>query len=84
MKVNIRIINLVLLISVFGVLALTAQEYVTCQDGFPDEFLDLAAACQNPTFPVFAPHLNTHPFLARPLEIFCRQRTDIDTTSLRC
>jgi hypothetical protein len=76
--------SLVLLIGMFGVLALTAQEYVACQDDFPDEFLDLAVACQNPTLPVFAPHLNAHPFLIRPLKTFCFQRTNNHTASLRC
>ena len=70
--------------SMFGVLALTTQEYVSCHDDFPDEFLDIAAACQNPTLPVFAPHLNTHPIPISLLKISCFQRANLHTTSLRC
>jgi len=84
MKKNSRLINLLLVIGMFGVLAFTAQEYVACHDDFPDEFLDLAVACQNPTLPIFAPHLNTHPILMSPLKLFCFQRTNLQTTSLRC
>jgi hypothetical protein len=84
MRKNNRLIDLLLLISILGVLALTAQEYITCQDDFQDELLDLAAACQNPALPVFAPRLNTHPNLISLLKIFCFQRTDLHTTSLRC
>jgi hypothetical protein len=84
MRKNNCLINLLLLISMFGVPALTAQEYVACHDVFPDEFLDLAAACQNPTLPVFAPHPNTHPIPISLLKIFCLQRTNLHTTSLRC
>ena len=84
MRKNNHLINLLLLISILGVLAITAQQYVACQDDFPDEFLDLAAACQNPTLPVFAPHLNTHPIPISLLKILCFQRTNLHTTSLRC
>jgi hypothetical protein len=84
MKGKYCLISFVLLISIFGVLALTAQDYVACQGDFPDEFLDLAVACQNPTLPVFAPHLNTHPIPIGLLKIFCFQRTNFHTTSLRC
>ena len=75
---------MVLLISTFGVLAFTAQEYVACQDDFSDELLDLAAEYQNQTLLVFAPHLNSDPFLISLLKIFCFQRTNLHTTSLRC
>ena len=81
---NNHLINLLLLISMFWVLGFTAQEYVSCQDVFPDELLDLATARQNPTLPVFAPRLNTYPNLLGLLEIFCFQRTDLHTTCLRC
>lgn len=33
-----------------GVLALTAQKYVACQDDFLGEFLDLAVACLEQPF----------------------------------
>ena len=76
--------SLLILISTFGVLALTAREYVACQDDFPDEFLDFAAACQDPTLPVFPPQLNTAPFVIGLLRIFFLQRASLHTTCLRC
>jgi len=84
MKKNSGLVNLLLVISLLGVLAFTAQEYVACQDDFPDEFLDLAGACQTPMLLVFAPHLNTHPIWMIPLKLFCFQRTNLHTISLRC
>ena len=77
------LIHLLLLISMFGGLALTAQDWITCQGDLPDEFLDLAIACQNPTLPVLAPHLNTHPFLIRPLKLFWFERVNL-LLPLRC
>ena len=84
MRKNNRLVGLLLSISMLGVLALTAEQYVACQDNFPDEFLDLAAACQNPILPVFTPHLSTDPFSISLLKIFCVHRTNLHTTSLRC
>jgi hypothetical protein len=84
MRKNARIIDLLLLISMVGVLALTAQQYVACQDDFPDDFLDLAAACPPWTLPVFAPHLNPHPFPIGLLKMVYFQKTNIHTTTLRC
>lgn len=79
-----RLIIVLLLIVMFGVLSLTAQGYVACQDDSPDEFLDLAAASQNPNLPVFAPRMDVHPFSVTLLKIFGLQETNFYTTSLRC
>ncbi len=84
MKKSIRLISLLALISMFGVFVLTAQEYVGCQDDFPDEFLDLAAACQGPTLPVLALHPNTRSSPMSLPKIFCFERTDFQTTLIRC
>ena len=84
MKGDNRSINLLLLISMLGVLTLTAHEYVVCQSDLPDEFLELAVTFQRPTLPVFAPLLNNHPSLIRPLKTFSFLRTDLRATSLRC
>ncbi len=83
MKANNRLINLVLLISLLGALVLTAHEYIVCQSDLPDEFLDLAVACQNLTLPVFAPYLNTDPILISLLKTFRFQKANL-TASLRC
>jgi hypothetical protein len=83
MKGNGRSINLILLISIIGGLALTAPEYAACKDLFPDEFLDLGLACQGPIFPVFASHRNTHPLLlSRKILYF--QKDNLLFTILRC
>ena len=84
MKGNNRLINLVLLISMFGVLALAAHGYVVCQSDDPNEFLELTAVGQTPTFPPFTPDLNNHLFLMSSLRIFCFHRTDLYTSCLRC
>jgi hypothetical protein len=78
------LINLVLLISIGGVLALTASTCVDCKDFYPDEFLDLALASRGPIIPVFAPYLNTHPYLLQTLKIFYFGRIDLPTSILRC
>ena len=79
-----RFVNLLVLIGLYGVLALTAQDYVACQDDFPDEFLDFAVICQHLIVPVLAPHLNIRPFPMSLLKIFCFQRNNFQTTLLRC
>lgn len=84
MRKNNSVLNLVLSTCIFGVLALTAQADADCHEDLPDEFLDLAAACQNPTLPVFAPRLNAYPTPVRLLKAFSFNRTDLHTTSLRC
>ncbi len=84
MKGNKCLINLLLLISITGVLALTASEYVSCKDISPDEFLDLAVASQYPISPAFAPRLNTHACLLRSLKIFYFQKINFLTAILRC
>jgi len=83
-KENNSLINLVLLISIIGVLSLTASQYVDCKDIYPDEFLDLALAWQYPVLPVFAPHRNTHPFLLRFIKMFYLRRFNLFTIFLRC
>lgn len=84
MKALRFLISLFLLISIFGSLALTASEYVDCNNPYPDEFLDLALECQGPISPVFAPQLNTHPLLLHPLKTLYFQRDNLLTTFLRC
>ena len=84
MKALRFLVTLVLLISIFGALALTASEYVDCKNPFPDEFLDIALECQGPILPVFAPQLNTHPLLIHSSKIFYFQRDNLLTTFLRC
>jgi hypothetical protein len=81
---NNRLTNLLLLVSIVGALALTSQEFVTCHDDLPDEFLDLAAASQNQILPVFAPHRNTHPIPLNLLKKFYFKRTYLHATLLRC
>ncbi len=84
MKENICLINLVLLISIIGGLALTASAYVGCKDISPDEFLDLAVASQYPISPVFAPRLNAHAYLLHALRTFHLQGINLLTAILRC
>jgi hypothetical protein len=84
MERNYYLIHLVLLISVVRVLTLTTSECVDCKDFYPDEFLDLALACRSPIIPVFAPYLNTHPYLLHPLKVFYFGRIDLPTSILRC
>ncbi len=79
-----RLISVLLLIVMFAVLSLTAQEYFACLGEFPDELSDLAAAHQNPNLPVFAPCLDAHPFSVTLLKIFCLQDANLHTISLRC
>jgi hypothetical protein len=55
MRKNNPFINLLLFISMLGILLLTAQEYVTCQNDFLYEFVDLAASCQKPDLALFCP-----------------------------
>ena len=84
MRKNNRSITLLLLINMFGVLALTAPAYVSCQDDSPDEFLDLAVVSQNPILPVFDFYPDTDPLSVSLLKIFLFQRTNLHTTFLRC
>jgi len=83
-KENKFLINLVLLISIIGVLSLTAPQYVDCKEIYPDEFLDLALAWQYPILPVFAAHRNTHPFLLLFTKMFYLERFGLLTIFLRC
>ncbi|HUL22073.1 MAG TPA: hypothetical protein VLZ10_11500 [Thermodesulfobacteriota bacterium] len=76
--------NLLLLISILGVLAFTATDYVVCNDDFPDEFLDLAVACSAPVLPVFAPQLNIHPDVLKSLNAILLQKVNFLTSVLRC
>jgi hypothetical protein len=75
MKGKYCLIGFVLLVSIIGVLALTASEYVDCRDFNSDEFLDLALASEYTILPIFDPHLNTHSILISPLKIFYFQRS---------
>jgi hypothetical protein len=75
---------LVLLISIIGVLTLSASEYVNCTDFYPDEFLDLGLACQPQVLPVLSLSLNTHPLHRAPLKTLYFQRANLLTTFLRC
>jgi hypothetical protein len=84
MKGKYCLISFVLLISIIGVLALSASEYVDCKGFYPDEFLDLALAWQCPISTVFARHLDTHPYLLYSLKIFDFRRIDLLTPILRC
>ena len=84
MRKNNRYINLLLLICILGVLAFTATDYVVCNDDSPDEFLDLAAACSAPVFPVFAAQLNLHPYLLKSLKTILLQKVNFLTCVLRC
>ena len=84
MKGDHCLTNLVILVSLIGGLAIGPVDYVGCNDLFPDEILDLALACENPILPIFAPHLNTHPYLLRSLKILYFQRTNLLNTILRC
>ena len=60
MKTNHRLIYLLLLIGILIGLVFTVSEYVTANDLYPDEFLDLAFECHDPFSPVLAIHLNAH------------------------
>jgi len=81
---NNCLISVVLLVSIIGVLALTASDYVGCTNPYPDEFLDFAFECPYPILPVFAPQLNTHPLLLHSLKIFYFQKIDFLSPILRC
>jgi hypothetical protein len=84
MKGKYCLISFVLLISIFGLLALTASEYVDCKGFYPDQFLDLALAWQYPISPVFARTLAIQPYRLHFLKIFDFQRIDLLTPILRC
>jgi hypothetical protein len=84
MKANKRLMHLVLLFAIFGVLAFTASDYVGCHADFPDEFLDLAAACQNPVLPVFSPELNLHPCALKSLKVLHSPTIGPLNSILRC
>ena len=84
MEKGTRFISPLVLISLFGVLALTAQDYIASQDDFPDEFLYFAVICPHSSVPVLAPHLNIHPFPMSLLKTSSFQRADLQTTFLRC
>ena len=81
---NKRLINLVLMLSIFGVLAFTASEYVSCHDEFPDEFLDLVAAYQNPVLLVFTSQLNVHLYVLKFLKVVHLRKINLLTSILRC
>ena len=84
MKGNHSLTNCVLLISIIGCFVLTAPDHVDCKGLCPDEFLDLVLVCQSPILPVFAPHLNTHPYLLASLRTFYFLRSNFLATILRC
>ena len=84
MRKNHRFVNLLLLITILGVLAFTATDYVVCDDDFPDEFLDLAVACSAPVLPVFAPQLNIHPYVLKSLKEILLQKVNFLSCVLRC
>ena len=70
------------MVIIVGVLALTASAYIGMALN-PDEFLDLALACQDPISPVLSLHLDTNPFLPRPLKTFHFNRGNLLTNCLR-
>jgi hypothetical protein len=84
MKGKYCLLSFVLLISIFGVLAFTASEYVDCKGFYPDQFLDLALAWQYPISAVFARHLDNHSYCLHSLKIFNFQRIDLLASILRC
>jgi hypothetical protein len=84
MKENHFLPSSVLLITIIGVLTLSALEYVNCRDFYPDEFLDLGLACQPPNLPVLSLSLNTHPLHRAPLKILYFHRVNLLTTFMRC
>jgi len=84
MKGKYCLISFVLLISIIGVLGLTASEYVDCKGFYPDQFLDLALAWQYPILPVFARHLDTPFYRLHSLKIFDFQKIYLLTPILRC
>jgi len=84
MRKKNRFIDLLLLISILGVLAFTTNDYAVCNDGFPDEFLDLAVACPTSVFPAFTRHLNIHPYVLKSLKGLFLQKVNFLTSPLRC
>ncbi len=77
-------ITFVLLIGIFGALALTSSEYVDCKGFYPDQFLDFASVWQYPILSVFARRLDAHSYRFHSLKIFNFQRIDLLTPILRC
>jgi hypothetical protein len=84
MKENHFLTSSVLLISIVGVLTLSASAYVNCRDFYPDEFLDLGLACQPQILPVLSLSLNTHPLHRLALKTLYFQRVNFLTTFMRC
>jgi hypothetical protein len=84
MKGKYCLLNFVLLISIIGVMVVTASEYIDCKDIYPDEFFDLALTWQYSILPVFVPHLNNHPYLLHSSNSFYLERIDLLTPVLRC
>jgi len=84
MKKNNWLTSSVLLMSVLGVLGLTTPSYVSCEDFYPDEFLDLGLLCKHPILPVLAPRLDTHPSDLPSVKTLDFQKPKPLSTVLRC
>ena len=84
MRGNYRLKSLVLLVAIFGVLALSASDYVVCHEDFPDEFLDLAVAIQSSSTPVFSCASNVNPYVMKLLGIAHLRKVNSATSILRC
>jgi hypothetical protein len=84
MRGNNRLINLVLFISMSGVLTLAAHGYAVCWSDQPDACLELTMAYQTPSWPVFTPNLTSYLLSMSPVRVFCFQKADLETTTLRC
>ena len=84
MKGDNRLTGLVLLVAIFGVLVLSAGDYVVCHNEFPDEFLDLAVVCQSSIVPVFSSPLNVNPYVLKFLRVSHLRKVNSATSTLRC
>jgi len=76
--------NSFLILFLMGFLALTASDFVNCNNTGPDIYLDLAITCQNPNLPILALHWNPNQFEPSALEIYYCNRTKLLTNYLRC
>lgn len=84
MKANHRKINFVLVISLMGVLALTASSYVGCGNFDSDEFLDIAQIYQNPNLPMLAFYLSTLPLCRLVPKVLHFKNVILLPSILRC
>lgn len=78
------LIHFFLLITIFVGLSLTTSEYITCDDVYLDELLDLAFECHHPDLPILAPRLNDNPPFFHLFEILRCQRVMLPAAILRC